>query len=139
MQTSQKTVDCERLKNLSGKYHDGVYFSKVASLQPKYCNPTLNFTTNSSKSAWMHLRCISETSHAASLWHLKEDWFANLGDVLKTVRCIKDVSSETSLRSFRPSQKRLWVTSETVIRYFQTETFFGYLLSTCVSLNILPI
>ena len=30
--------------------------------------------------AWMHLRCISETSHAASQRHLKEGWFANLGD-----------------------------------------------------------
>ena len=44
------------------------------------------------------------------------------------VRFIKDVSSEMSLRPLRSSQRRLWVASETEIRYFQTETFFGYLL-----------
>ena len=71
MQTSQKTIDCESLKNFSGKYHYGVYFSKVASLQPKYCNPTLNFTTNSSNSPWMHLRYISDF-HGTSQRHLKE-------------------------------------------------------------------
>ena len=31
--------------------------------------------------AWMHLRCMSDTSHAASQRHLKEVRFANLGDV----------------------------------------------------------
>ena len=44
------------------------------------------------------------------------------------VRCIKGVSSETSLRSLRSSQRRLGVASESVIRFFQTEPFFGYLL-----------
>ena len=44
------------------------------------------------------------------------------------MRYIKDVSSETSLRSLKSSQRRLWVASETVIRYFQREAFFGYLL-----------
>ena len=29
----------------------------------------------------MHVRCISEASHAASQRHLKEGWFANLRDV----------------------------------------------------------
>ena len=40
------------------------------------------------------------------------------------MRCIKDVFSETSLRSLRSSQRHLWVASESVIRYFQTEAFF---------------
>ena len=74
--------------------------------------------------------CISD----ASLRHLMQclrdiskraDW-----QTLETspVRCIKDVSSETSLRSRRSSQRRLWVTFQTVIRYLQPEAFFGYIL-----------
>ena len=31
--------------------------------------------------AWMHLRCIFETSHTTSQRHLKEGWFANLWKV----------------------------------------------------------
>ena len=59
-----------------------------------------------SQPAWMHLRCISETSHAASQRHLKERWCANLWDIFRenVWRCLlKDVSeisqafSETSL------------------------------------------
>ena len=74
--------------------------------------------------------CISD----ASLRHLVQclrdiSKRADL-QILETspARCIKDVSLETSLRSLRPSQRRLWVTSETVIRHFQTEAFFGYVL-----------
>ena len=44
------------------------------------------------------------------------------------VRCFNDVSTETSLRSLRSSQRRLWDASENVICYFQTEAFLGYLL-----------
>ena len=47
---------------------------------------------------------------------------------MSPVRCIKDVSPKTSLRSLRSSQRRLCVASETVIDYFQTGAFFGYLL-----------
>ena len=42
-------------------------------------------------------------------------------------RFIKDVSSETSQRSLRFSQRRLWVASKTVILGLQTKVFFGYL------------
>ena len=42
-------------------------------------------------------------------------------------RLIKEVSSETSLRSLRFSQRRLSVASETVILGLQTKAFFGYL------------
>ena len=56
--------------------------------------------------AWMHLRCISETS---------------LG------RLIRDISSETSLRSLKLSQRRLWAASEAVILGLQTKAFYGNL------------
>ena len=65
--------------------------------------------------AWMHLRCISETPHTAFQRCLKEGLFSNLWDFLKFSirwRLIRDVSSETSLRSLRFSQRRLWVASE---------------------------
>ena len=42
-------------------------------------------------------------------------------------RLIKDVSSETSQRSLRFSQIRLWVASETVILGLHTKVFFGYM------------
>ena len=45
-----------------------------------------------------------------------------------SVRLINDSSSQMSLRSFRFSQRRLWVTSETVILDFYTEACFGYML-----------
>ena len=41
-------------------------------------------------------------------------------------RLIKDVSSETSQRSLRFSQRRLWVASEIVILGLKTKAFFGY-------------
>ena len=43
-------------------------------------------------------------------------------------RLIKDVSSKTSLRSLRFSQRGLWVASETEILGLQTKAFFGYLI-----------
>ena len=77
------------------------------------------------QSAWIHLRCI--------LRH----FIQRLRDISKRVdlqisetsraRLIKDVSSETSLRSLRISQRNLWVASQTVILGFQTKGFFGYL------------
>ena len=39
----------------------------------------------------------------------------------------KGVFSETSLKSFRFSQRRLWVSSVTVILGLETNVFFGYL------------
>ena len=45
-------------------------------------------------------------------------------------RFIKDVSSETSLRSLRFSQRRLWIVSETVILGLQTKTFLANSSST---------
>ena len=62
------------------------------------------------------------TPHALAQRHLKEGWFANLWDVSD------EIDSDTSLRSLRFSQRRLWIVSETVILCFQTEAFFGYLL-----------
>ena len=77
------------------------------------------------QSAWIHLRCI--------LRH----FIQRLRDISKRVdlqisetsraRLIKDVSSETSLRSLRISQRNLWVASQTVILGLQTKGFFGYL------------
>ena len=43
-------------------------------------------------------------------------------------RLIKDVSSETSLKSLRLSQRGLWVASETEILGLQTKAFFWYLI-----------
>ena len=37
----------QKFGKFSGKYHDGVWFSKVAILESEYCNPTPNITTNS--------------------------------------------------------------------------------------------
>ena len=67
------------------------------------------------QAAWKRLRCISKRADS---------------QILETspVRCINDVSTETSLRSLRDSQRRLWNASENVICYFQTEAFLGYLL-----------
>ena len=42
-------------------------------------------------------------------------------------RLIKDASSETSQRSLRFSQRRLWVASEIVILGLKTRASFGYL------------
>ena len=77
------------------------------------------------QSAWIHLRCI--------LRH----FIQRLRDISKRVdlqisetsraRLIKDVSSETSLRSLRISQRNLWVASQTVILGLQTKGFCGYL------------
>ena len=78
-----------------------------------------------SQLAWMHLRCIFETFHTVSQRQLKEGWFANLWDF--SPEMIKGVSSETSLRSLRFTQGRLWVASETVILGLQTKAFFVYL------------
>ena len=89
------------------------------------------------QSTWMHLRCTVETSHTVSQRHLKKGWFANLRDISKRAdlqisetspeRLIKSVSSETSERSLRFSQRRLWVASETVIIGLQTKAIFGHL------------
>ena len=46
MKMLRKKIHSKNLGN-SQENHDGVWFSKVASLQFKYCNPTLNITTNS--------------------------------------------------------------------------------------------
>ena len=37
------------------------------------CRSKFYIQDSMTQSAWMHLRCISETSHAASQRHLKED------------------------------------------------------------------
>ena len=71
------------------------------------------------------------------LWRRLIDISKNLRDISKKAylqisntspgRLIKEVSSETSLRSLMFSQSRLWVASETAILGLQIETFFGYL------------
>ena len=75
---------------------------------------------------WMHLRCISITSHTASQRHLKEGSVEQISET-SPERLIRDVSLEASLRSLSPSQRHLWVASETVVFGFETKTFFGYL------------
>ena len=75
--------------------------------------------------------CISDASLRRLIQRLRD--ISKRADLqiseMSTVRCIKDASSETSLRSLRSSQRRLWVSSEPVIHCFQTEAFFfGYLL-----------
>ena len=40
-----------------------------------------NQINNTGTETWMHLRCISETSHTLSQRCLKEGWYANLWDV----------------------------------------------------------
>ena len=77
----------------------------------------LNFYSDTmlySQWAWMHLRCISETSHTASQRRLKDVSKRADLQISETScwRLVKDVSSETSLRSLRFSQGRLWVPSE---------------------------
>ena len=75
-------------------------------------------------------RCISDASLRRLMQRLRD--ISKRADLkiseTSPVRCIKDVSAETSLRSLRSSQRRLRVASETVIGYFQTGAFFGYLL-----------
>ena len=74
--------------------------------------------------------CISDASLRRLMQRLRD--ISKRADLqiseTSPVRCIKDVSSETSLRSLRSSQRRLWVASETAISFFQTEAFFSYLL-----------
>ena len=65
---------------------------------------------------WDVLHSVSETSQRGlickSLRRLPGDWL------------IKNVSSETSLRSLKFSQRRLWVASGTVILGLQTKALF---------------
>ena len=74
--------------------------------------------------------CISDASLRRLIQRLRD--ISKRADLqtseMSTVRYIKDASSETSLRSLRSSQRRLWVSFEPVIHCFQTEAFFGYLL-----------
>ena len=85
--------------------------------------------TNPTQPAWLHFRCISESLRGL-MQRLRD--ISKRADLqiseTSPVRCIKDVSSEMSLRSLRSSERRLRVEFESFIRYFQTEAFFGYLL-----------
>ena len=112
--------------NVGMKNFEKINWLSVSEIFNQYlCSNAFNFLKESSRHG-----CISD----ASLRHLMQ----RLRDISKRVdlqisetspvRCIIDASSETSLRSLRSSQRCLWVSSEIVIRYFQTEAFFGYIL-----------
>ena len=77
------------------------------------------------QSAWIHLRCILR-HFIQRLRDISERVDLQISETSRA-RLIKDVSSETSLRSLRISQRNLWVASQTVILGLQTKGFCGYL------------
>ena len=95
----------------------------------KYFKDLIHFTPMSHFYGSRH-GCISDASMRRLMQHLRDISKRVDLQISETslVRCIKGVSSEMSLRSLRSSQRRLWVASESVIPYFQTEVFFGYFL-----------
>ena len=74
--------------------------------------------------------CISDTSQRRLIHRLRDMSKRSDLQISETSpeRLIRDVSLETSLRSLRFSQRRLWVASETVIFGLKTKESSGYLL-----------
>ena len=109
----------------------------VSSLRRDHANLLCIDDTTLPQPAWMHLRCISETSHGASQRHLKEGWFENLADVgwdvLKTFPWRRFWDLSGLLRDVSELYLRVWFIT------FRLRHFLATCWSTFLSWNILPI